>query len=61
VDPAQVAIQFTLRQKYVTNSIIGATTMEQLKTDIDAAEAAIPQEVWDGIEQIHARRPNPVQ
>ena len=61
VDPAQVAIQFTLRQKYVTNSIIGATTMAQLKTDIDAAEAAIPQEVWDGIERIHARRPNPVQ
>jgi len=61
LDPAQVAIQFTLRQKYVTTSIIGATTLEQLRTDIDAADVVVPQEVWDGIERIHAERPNPVQ
>jgi aryl-alcohol dehydrogenase-like predicted oxidoreductase len=61
LDPAQVAIQFTLRQKYVTSSIIGATTLEQLQTDIEAAEIVVPQEVWDGIEKIHAERPNPVQ
>jgi len=61
LDPAQVAIQFTLRQKYVTSCIIGATTMEQLRSDIEAADVVVPQEVWDGIEKIHARMPNPVQ
>lgn len=61
LDPAQVAIQFTLRRKYVTSSIIGATTMAQLRADIEAADAIVPQEVWDGIEAIHARLPNPVQ
>lgn len=61
LDPAQVAIQFTLRQKFLTTSIIGATNLEQLKTDIEAAEVVVPQEVWTGIERIHAERPNPVQ
>jgi len=61
LDPAQVAIQFTLRQKFLTTSIIGATSMEQLRANIEAAEIVVPQEVWAGIEAIHARRPNPVQ
>lgn len=61
LDPAQVAIQFTLRQKFLTTSIIGATNLEQLEANIEAADVAVPQEVWDGIEKIHAERPNPVQ
>ncbi len=61
LDPAQVAIQFTLRQKFVTSSLIGATTMEQLRANIEAADLVLPTEVVQGIEKIHARRPNPVQ
>lgn len=61
LDPAQVVIRFSLRQKFLTTSIIGATNLEQLKADIEAAETVVPQEVWDGIEKIHAERPNPVQ
>jgi len=61
LDPAQVAIRFTLRQKFLTSSIIGATTLEQLKADIEAADLVLPPEVVAGIERIHAERPNPVQ
>jgi aryl-alcohol dehydrogenase-like predicted oxidoreductase len=61
VDPSQVAIQFTLRQKFLTSCIIGATSMDQLALDIDAATVQIPPEVWEGIEKIHAERPNVVQ
>ena len=38
LDPAQMAIAFTVSRPFVTSAIIGATTMDQLKTDIAAAE-----------------------
>ena len=37
LDPAQMAIRYALAKPFVTSVIIGATTMAQLKTDIDAA------------------------
>jgi len=61
LDPSQLAIRFTLLQKFVTSSIIGATSLEQLRTDIEAADLVLPPEVLAGIADIHARRPNPVQ
>jgi len=61
LDPAQVAIRFTLDQKFVTSSIIGATNLEQLRADIEAADLVLPPEVVAGIAKIHAERPNPVQ
>ena len=38
LDPAQMAIAFCLSRPFVTSAIIGATTMDQLKTDIAAAD-----------------------
>lgn len=38
VDPNQMAIAYTLKGDFVTSSIIGATTMEQLKTNIAAVD-----------------------
>jgi aryl-alcohol dehydrogenase-like predicted oxidoreductase len=37
LDPAQMAIAFSVSRPFVTSAIIGATTMDQLKTDIAAA------------------------
>lgn len=59
LDPAQMAIAFTLQQPFLTSSIIGATSMVQLKTNIDAARLTLSQEVLKGIESIHERYPNP--
>ncbi len=59
LDPAQMAIAFTLRQPFLTSTIIGATTMAQLETDLGAAEIALDDEVLRGIEEIHRRYPNP--
>jgi aryl-alcohol dehydrogenase-like predicted oxidoreductase len=56
-----VAIRFTLDQKFLTSSIVGATNLEQLRADIEAADLDLPPEVLQGIEKIHAQRPNPVQ
>jgi aryl-alcohol dehydrogenase-like predicted oxidoreductase len=59
LDPAQMAIAFCLSRPFVTSAIIGATTMDQLKTDIAAADLELSQAVLEDIEQIHLDYPNP--
>ena len=59
LDPAQMAIAFCLSRPFVTSAIIGATTMDQLKTDIAAADITLSQAVLEDIEQIHLDYPNP--
>lgn len=59
LDPAQMALAFVRDRPFVTSTIIGATTMEQLKADIDAWDLTLPPEVVEGIEAIHGGNPNP--
>jgi aryl-alcohol dehydrogenase-like predicted oxidoreductase len=59
LDPAQMALAFINRQPFVTSNIIGATTMAQLRSDIESAQLALSDEVLAGIEAIHQRHPNP--
>jgi len=59
LDPTQVAISYAVSRPFVTSVIIGATTMEQLKTDIDAADLKLPDAVLEDIDQIHLDYPNP--
>jgi aryl-alcohol dehydrogenase-like predicted oxidoreductase len=54
-----MAIAFAASRPFMTSVIIGATTMEQLKTDIDAADLALSAEMLADIEQIHLDYPNP--
>ena len=51
LDPAQMAIAFAVSRPFVTSTIIGATTMDQLKTDIAAAELKLSAAVLADIEQ----------
>lgn len=53
--PSQMAGAFVYSRPFVTASIVGATKMEQLELQFEAAEIELPQEVLDGIEAIHAR------
>jgi aryl-alcohol dehydrogenase-like predicted oxidoreductase len=59
LDPAQMAIAFAVSRPFVTSTIIGATTMGQLKSDIAAAELTLADNVLEDIEQIHLDYPNP--
>lgn len=59
LDPAQMAIAFSVSRPFVTSAIIGATTMDQLKTDIAAADLKLSPAVLEDIEQIHLDYPNP--
>jgi aryl-alcohol dehydrogenase-like predicted oxidoreductase len=59
IDPAHMAIAFAVSRPIVTSTIIGATTMDQLKSDIAAAELKLSEAVLADIEQIHLDYPNP--
>jgi aryl-alcohol dehydrogenase-like predicted oxidoreductase len=55
MDPAQLAIAFVKSRPFLTSAIIGATRMEQLKTDIAAEAVTLSTEVLEGIDAIHKR------
>ena len=60
LDPAQMALAFCLTRPFMTSVIIGATTMDQLKTDIDAADVTLSADVMNGIRRIHRLYPAPI-
>ena len=59
LQPAQMALAFVEHQPFVTSTIIGATTMEQLKENIDSIKLQLTEEVLDEINKIHENFPNP--
>lgn len=59
LDPAQMALAFVTGRPFVTSNIIGATTLEQLDSNIASAQLLLSDEVLAGIEAIHKDQPNP--
>ncbi|HEY2379575.1 MAG TPA: NADP(H)-dependent aldo-keto reductase [Terriglobia bacterium] len=59
LDPAQMALAFVNRQRFVSSNLIGATTMAQLKTNLGSAAVKLRPEVLDEIEAVHRAQPNP--
>ena len=57
--PAQMALAWCYSRWFVASTIIGATTLAQLKENIDAVELKLPQAVADAIDAIHLRMTNP--
>jgi len=59
--PAQMALAWCYSRWFVGSTIIGATTLEQLKENIDAADITLSAEMVAAIDAIHARITNPGQ
>jgi aryl-alcohol dehydrogenase-like predicted oxidoreductase len=59
LDPAQMALAWVTSQPFVTSTIIGATTMAQLETNLASIDLELSDEVTASIEAIHTRQPNP--
>ena len=59
LDPAQMALAYVTAQPFVTSNIIGATTMEQLESNIISSKLKLSSEVLSEIESIHMEHPNP--
>jgi aryl-alcohol dehydrogenase-like predicted oxidoreductase len=59
LDPTQMALAFVTSRPFVTSNIIGATSMEQLKTDLGSVKVKITPELEERINAIHQLRQNP--
>lgn len=59
LDPAQMALAFVTSRPFVTSNIIGATTLEQLESNLASTSLTLSDEVLQAIEAVHTRQPNP--
>ncbi len=59
IDPAQMAIAFCNQRPFVTSSIIGATSLDQLAVNLGAAELELGKEVLEDIHAVYRLHPIP--
>jgi aryl-alcohol dehydrogenase-like predicted oxidoreductase len=59
LDPAQMALAYVNTRPFLTSTIIGATSMDQLIADIESIDVTLTPEILEQIEAIHQRYPNP--
>ena len=55
----QLSQAFVNSRDFVTSNIIGATTMKQLKENIDSINISLNQKIMDEINLVHEKIPNP--
>lgn len=56
---AQLSLAYINSQRFLTANIIGATTMQQLKENIDSIDVVLSEDVIKEIQKIHLDFPNP--
>lgn len=59
LSPAAMALAFVNSRPFLTSNIIGATTLEQLRENIDSIRLELAPEVLEAIEAVHRRIPDP--
>jgi len=59
LDMSQMSLKFCEIQPFMTSVIIGATTMEQLKTDIESVNVKLTDEIIKEINEVQKIYPNP--
>ena len=59
LDLAQMSLKFCEIQPFMTSVIIGATTMEQLKTDVESVNVNLTEEIIKEINEVQKIYPNP--
>lgn len=57
LDPCQMAIAFVNQQPFVSSTLIGATTMEQLRSNIDSINVSLSAEVLNEISLLRRKYP----
>ncbi|MGV7092083.1 NADP(H)-dependent aldo-keto reductase [Siccibacter turicensis] len=53
LDPAQMALAFVRQQAFVASTLLGATTLEQLKTNVESLNVTLSGEVLAELEAVH--------
>lgn len=57
--PATMALAFVRMRHYTSSVIVGATTMQQLKENLESAPVLLSEETLAAIEAVHLNYPNP--
>lgn len=57
--PAQMALAFVTERPFITSNIIGATSMDQLKENIDSIHITLNKDTIEAIGKVHDDIPNP--
>ncbi|MCB1463009.1 MAG: aldo/keto reductase [Nitratireductor sp.] len=60
LDMAQMALAFCLTRPFTMSVIVGATCMDQLKTDITSIEVELGEDVLADIAEVRRRHPMPI-
>ena len=55
----ELSLAFVNDRPFVTSNIIGATTLEQLKENIDSTQVKLSDEIISEINQVNNKIPNP--
>ena len=55
----EMSLAFVNSRPFVTSTIIGATTMDQLKENVDSINVSLDKETIDKINLVHKNNPNP--
>lgn len=59
LDPCQMALAFVRMQPFVTSTIIGATSMDQLRTNLGSVNVELSKEILKELEEVHVQHPSP--
>jgi aryl-alcohol dehydrogenase-like predicted oxidoreductase len=59
LSPATMALAFARTRWFTGSVIVGATTLEQLKENLDSAEVVLTADMLEKIEAVHRIYPNP--
>ncbi|RSD27899.1 NADP(H)-dependent aldo-keto reductase [Vibrio pectenicida] len=59
LEPAQMALAFVNQRPFVSSNIIGATNLQQLKSNIDSLDIELSEELLLGLQEIGTTYSNP--
>ena len=59
ISPSVLANAFVNERPFVTSNIIGATSMKQLKENIESINVSLSEEILKEIDDVHLNDPNP--
>ena len=54
-----MSLAYINSKPFITSNIIGATTMEQLKENIESININLDEKDVEKIEEVHKKNPNP--
>jgi aryl-alcohol dehydrogenase-like predicted oxidoreductase len=59
LEPAQLALAYINQKDFMSSNIVGATSLDQLKMNIESVELNLSIEIIAAIDAIHQKYPNP--